>query len=100
MDSTVELTVNKVPIVTINFVKTFVEHTVVGMLAGLRDTGEVADLDLEIKNEAVGILINGRDIPLNEFATKIIISTLEGLLKPCKGVTLPIQELQLHIKRS
>jgi hypothetical protein len=65
----------------------------------LKDTGEVKELKLAILNGAVTININGRPIPVNEYATWIIISTMEGLLKPMRGVTLPVQKVDLYIQR-
>ncbi len=99
MTTELKLAVNDVQIKTDYFVKEFTEHTVTGMMGGLRDTGEVEELDLVIVDKVVSIVINGRAVPVNEFATKIIITTIEGLLKPLKGVTFPIKKVGLHIKK-
>lgn len=99
MAAELKLAVNDVQIKTDYFVKEFTEHTAIGMMGGLRDTGEVKELDLVIADEMVSIVINGRAVPVNEFATKIIITTIEGLLKPLKGVTFPIKKVVLNIKK-
>jgi hypothetical protein len=99
MATELTLTVNEVSIKTDYFVKEFTEHTVIGMMAGLKDTGEVKDLQFTIREGEVTININGRSIPVNEYATRIIITTTEGLLKPMKGVTFPIQKVEIRIHR-
>jgi hypothetical protein len=99
MGTELKLAVNDIQIKTDYFVKEFTEHTAIGMMGGLRDTGEVKELMLAIQNGAVTININGRAIPVNAYATKIIITTTEGLLKPLKGVTFPIKKVDLYIKK-
>jgi hypothetical protein len=100
METELKLAVNDIPIKTDYFVKEFTEHTAIGMMGGLRDTGEVKELKLSICEGVVTITINGRSIPVNQFATRIIITTTEGLLKPMKGITFPIQKVDLYIKNS
>jgi hypothetical protein len=99
METELRLLVNDIQIKTDYFVKEFTEHTAIGMMGGLRDTGEVKELNLSIKEGVVSININGRPIPVNEYATRIIITTTEGLLKPMKGVTFPIKKVDLYIKK-
>ena len=99
METELKLVVNDLQIQTDYFVKEFTEHTVIGMMGGLRDTGEVKDLNLAIRDGVVSIVVNGRAVPVNEFATRIIITTTEGLLKPMKGVTFPIKKVELDIKK-
>jgi hypothetical protein len=100
METELSLRVNDVPIKTDYFVKEFTEHTAIGMMGGLKNTGVVKELKLGIRAGVVSILINGRPIPVNEFATRIIITTIEGLLKPMKGVTFPVKTVDLEIKRA
>jgi hypothetical protein len=99
METELYLAVNDIQIKTDYFVKEFTEHTAIGMMGGLRDTGEVKEMSLGIKEGVVSITVNGHKIPVNEFATKIIITTTEGLLKPMKGVTFPIKKVDLYIKK-
>ena len=44
METELKLAVNDIPIKTDYFVKEFTEHTAIGMMGGLRDTGEVKEL--------------------------------------------------------
>lgn len=99
METELRLLVNDIQIKTDYFVKEFTEHTAIGMMGGLRDTGEVKELKLSIQEGVVSININGRPIPVNEYATRIIITTTEGLLKPMKGVTFPIKKVDLYVKK-
>jgi hypothetical protein len=99
METELKLSVNDIEIKTDYFVKEFTEHTAIGMMGGLRDTGEVKELKLSIDEGTVTIVINGRSIPVNEFASRIIISTTEGLLKPMKGITFPIRKVNLYIRK-
>jgi hypothetical protein len=99
MATELNLAVNDIQIKTDYFVKEFTEHTAIGMMGGLRDTGEVTELNFSIQDGVVTIVINGRNIPVNEYATKILITTTEGMLKPMKGVTFPIKKVKLFIKK-
>jgi hypothetical protein len=99
MATELKLSVNDITINTGYFVKEFTQHTAIGMMGGLRDTGEVKELKLGIQAGVVTIKINDNLIPVNQYATKIIVSTLEGLLKPLKGVTFPIEKVDLYIKK-
>ena len=51
MTKKVELTVNDVPINLDYFVEGYVESVTAGILASLKDTGEIKDLELDIDNE-------------------------------------------------
>lgn len=99
MATELKLTVNDIPINTDYFVKEFTEHTVIGMMGGLKDTGEIKELQFAIRNGEVNIQINGRKIPVNEFATRIIITTTEGMLQPMKGVTFPVVKVDIWVRR-
>jgi hypothetical protein len=99
MDSELRLTVNGISIETLNFVKDFTENTVIGMMGGLKDTGTVGELVINLRSGYIDLAVNGRPIPLNDFANRIIISTIEGLLQPMRGVTFPIKTIELYIKK-
>jgi len=95
MATAIKLKVNGISISVVNFVADFTESTVIGMMHGLKGVGDIRDLVLTISEGVVSIKINKKDIPVNEFATKIIISTMNGLLKPLTGVTLPVRKVEL-----
>ncbi|HSW58810.1 MAG TPA: hypothetical protein VLH15_10425 [Dehalococcoidales bacterium] len=99
MTTKLKLAVNDVQIKTDYFVQEFTEHTVIGMMGGLKGTGEVKELTLSVLKGVVKIVINERPVPVNEFASRIIISTLEGLLKPLKDVTFPINKIEIYVNR-
>ena len=97
MATAIKLKVNDISISVVDFVADFTESTVKGMMHGLKGVDDIRDLILTIKQGVVSIQINKKEIPVNEFATKIIISSMNGLLKPLKGVTLPIRKVELVI---
>lgn len=49
-----------------------------------------------MKKEVV-LKVNGREIPLNRFASEVLISTVKGLIQPLRGVENP-QNIEIHIQ--
>src|SRR3972149_4401357 len=87
MAKKVSLSVNDVPIQLIPFVQDYVAGVVRGIVASLRDTGELRDLKLTLDNRGqVAINLNGADVPLKYFPMEIIKSTILGMVSPLKGV--------------
>lgn len=86
MATKLSLIVNDNPIGTDHFVEGFIEHTVSGMLAALKDTGKIEDLNLVIDRDKVKLNLNGNTIPLTAFASKIIQNTISGMISTLKGV--------------
>ena len=97
MAGEIALTVNGVKIKMVHFVADFTEATVIGMMHGLKGVDEIQDLKLVIDQDQARIEINKREIPLNEYATRIVISTTKGLLEPLTGVTQPIKQVDLRL---
>jgi hypothetical protein len=93
------LMVNDTPIKTDYFVAGFIDHTTSGMIESLEGTGKIKDLNLSIDEGQVAITLNGAEVPINEFVTKIIKSTFDGMLDPLKGVTKPIKKVNLIISK-
>jgi len=93
------LQVNGTPIVLDHFVLAFIEHTVIGMLGSLKDTGQVSAFTLSIEGDKVKIVLNGKAVKTNEFSSKIIKSTVFGMVSPLKGVVVPITTLKIDIAR-
>ena len=93
------LTVNDIPIKTDYFVEGFIDHTTSGMIESLEGTGKIKDLNLSIDAGKVSITLNGAAVPINEFVTKIFISTFDGMLDPLKGVTKPIKKVNISIRK-
>jgi hypothetical protein len=85
---TVQLTlsVNRKPINTDYFVAGFIDHVVSGMIEALEDTGKIKDLALSIEGNKVVITLNGSDVPINAFVSKIFKGTLTGMISTLKGV--------------
>jgi len=82
------------------FVAGYLDHVAGGIVASLKGTGEVKELELDIDEDGtVTLALNGADIPLNYFATEIIKSTVEGMMKPLKGVEGTIDSVALKIER-
>ena len=86
MEGKLKLTVNDVPIKTDHFVADFVEHTISGMIESLEGAGKADNLTLTIDGDSVQINLKGVDLPINDFAGRIIKSTVLGMLAPLKGV--------------
>lgn len=100
MTSQVSLSVNSVPIDLDYFVENYVDHVVGGIIASLKDTGEINTLELTIDNEGqVTINLNGADVPLSYFPVEIIKSTIEGMVSTLKGVDRVISKLEISISR-
>jgi len=98
MARNVSVTVNNVPIDLDYYVHEHVEHVVVGIVGALRDTGKIESLKLTIDSDGqVKIDLNNTDVPLKEFPMLIIRTTIEGMLKPCKGVEFPITSVEITI---
>ena len=99
MTRTIALSVNSIPITLDYFVLGFLDHTASGMVEALEGTEPVKTLKLSIDGESVAITLNGKPVPVNAFATKIVKSTLLGILAPLKGVTFPVSQVRLDISR-
>jgi hypothetical protein len=94
----ISLSVNNTPIELDYFVAGYIDCVVGGILASLKDTGDISNLELTIDNEGlVTINLNGSEVPLSYFPTEIIKSTIEGMVTPLKGVSGGIDSLELKI---
>ena len=99
MTKEVTLTVNEVPIKLDYFVESYVDHVIGGIIGSLHDTGEIKDLELTVQDGGnVKIRLNGADVSLKPFPVLIIRQTLEGLVKPLKGVDAPMKTLRATLK--
>jgi hypothetical protein len=74
------LIINGAAIDTHPFIDKFIEHTVIGMLSALKNTGEVKDLDLSIQDNAVKINLNGALTPINAMTGNLIKGTILGMI--------------------
>lgn len=100
MSREISLSVNKIPVELDYFVAGYLDHLVGGILASLKDTGDIKNMELTIDNEGlVTINLNGTEVPLSYFPTEIIKSTVEGMVAPLKGVSGSIESLKLKITR-
>jgi len=96
----VSLSVNDIPVNLDYFVHKYLGCVVGGILASLRDTGEIRSLELSIDDEGqVAINLNGSDVPLKEFPNDIIRRTVIGMVLPLRGVD-EVKRLQLNIEGS
>jgi hypothetical protein len=99
MTGRISLSVNDVPIGLDHFVRRYLEHVVGGIVASLRDTGEIETLELAIDNEGqVKITLNNTDVPLKYFPVEIIRSTILGMVSILKGVD-EVDRLEITIDR-
>jgi hypothetical protein len=96
----ISLSVNDTPVKLDYFVAGYLDHVTGGIIASLKGTGEIKDLELEIDDDGIVTLaLNGADIPLNYFATEIVKSTVAGMVAPLKGVESPVNSVELKIVR-
>jgi len=87
MTRQISLLVNNVPINLNIFVREYIDHVVGGIIASLRDTGEMESLELAIDNEGqVTINLNNSLVPLKYFPNEIIKSTVISMVSPLKEV--------------
>ena len=98
MSKQVSLRVNDECIPIDYFVSGFIDHTVGGIVASLRGTGEIGTLELSIDGSQVTINLNSAQVPVNEFVNKIIRSTIAGMVSTLKGVS-KIKSVKITIKR-
>ncbi len=98
MSKQVSLWVNDESIPIDYFVSGFIDHTVGGVVASLRGTGEIGTLELSMDGSQVTINLNNSQVPVNEFANKIIGSTITGMVSTLKGVS-NIKRIKIAIKR-
>ena len=81
-----------------SFVESYVYHLSGGITASLKDTEPIKKLKLEITaDEDVKMTLNGKDIPLNFFATDIIRNTLTGMAANLKGAEGKLKTLEIKI---
>ena len=100
MTRRISLSVNDVPIDLDYFVESYIDHVVGGIVASLKDTGEVESLELAIDNEGqVTINLNNADVPLKYFPIEIIRSTVLGMVSTLKGAEGEINRLEIAISR-
>ena len=100
MAKKVSLTVNGATIKLDSFVESYVYHVADGIVASLKDTGAYKNLLLTIESSGdVKLVFNGKDNPLNFFATEIVRNTLSGMVSNLKGVEGKVKTLELSISR-
>jgi hypothetical protein len=101
MTKEVTLTVNETPIKLDYFVESYVDHVVAGIVGSLHGTGEIQDLELVVEDGGnVKLHLNGENVSLKPFPKLIIRQTLEGLVKPLKGVDAPLQTLRATLRHT
>ena len=99
MTRQISLLVNDVPIELDYFVHEYIESVVGGIVASLKDTGEIESLELAIDNEGqVTINLNNADVPIKYFPNEIIRSTILGMVSPLKGVG-EVGRLDINIRK-
>jgi len=98
MSKQVSLWVNDECIDIDYFVSGYIDHTVDGIVASLRGTGQIKTLDLSINDSQVTINLNNAQVPVNEFANKIIGSTITGMVSTLKGVS-KVKSVKIAIRR-
>ena len=98
MSRKISLTVNNIPLKLDYFVEGYVYHVVGGIIASLKDTGAIKNLELVVDNAGqVKINLNGADVPLIYFPQEIIRNTLAGMVSALKGVDSGLNTLELKI---
>ena len=98
MTEQINLMVNDQSIELDHFVRGFIDHTVAGIMASLKGTGELDSLQINIEGENTNINLNNNQLPTNPFVSKIIRNTIVGMVSSLKGVG-EINKVNLAIKR-
>jgi len=98
MADEVSLKVNRQPIDMIPFVEDYVAQGADGIVQSLRGAAPTAELELLVTADAVTVSQNGGVLEVNEFVSRIIRSTLLGMVTPLKGAGDP-QEIQINVKK-
>src|SRR4030042_3088361 len=94
----VSLTGNNSPIELDFFVEGYVYHVAAGILASLKGTGAIKNLELDVDSDGqVNISLNGSEVPLSFFPVQIIGNTLAGIVSNLKGVSKEMSTLDLKI---
>ena len=100
MSRKISLIVNDMPIEMDYFVEGYVYHVTTGILASLKDTEAIQDLELNVYNNGeVKIVLNGAEVPLTYFPVQIIKNTLAGMVSNLKGVDKEMSTLELEISQ-
>jgi len=100
MTRKIGLSVNDKAIDLDYFVSGYLDHVTGGIVASLKDTGEVKKLKLTLDEKGdVRLHLNGAEVPLNYFVVEIVRSTLLGIVAPLKGVDKDVKKLALNIER-
>ena len=94
----VSLLVNDVPIELDYFVQGFIDHTISGMLASLKDTRKIKSVDISIKGDKVTIILNDTLVPTNPFVSKITRNTIVAMVSSLKGVG-EVNRVNVSLKR-
>lgn len=82
----VSLSVNDAPIQLEGFVLKFIEQVMAGIMATLKGTGKIQNLEFSSEGEAVSINLNGALVPVTPFVAKFISNTVNGMVSTLKGV--------------
>jgi len=98
MTRQVSLSLNDQPVELDYFVQGFIDHTIGGMLATLKGTGEIKDLDISIEGDEITINLNSAVVPTNPFVSKIITNTIMGMVSSLKGAG-EIRSVKITIER-
>lgn len=98
MTRQVSLLVNGQPVELDYFVQGFIDHTIGGILASLRDTGEIKSVDISIEGDEVTIILNDTLVPTNPFVSKITRNTIVAMISSLKGVG-EVSKANVNIKR-
>jgi len=98
MTRQVSLLVNDQPVELDYFVQGFIDHTISGMLASLKGTGEIKSVDISIEGDKVTIILNDTLVLTNPFVSKITRNTIVAMISSLKGVG-KVNRANVSIKR-
>jgi len=97
MTKKISLQVNGAAINLDYFVQSFLSHTVRGMLESLENTEPVMRLNLTVEGDNVEIQLNDKPVSANRFVSKIMKSTISGMVAPLKGVNGPLVSARIEM---
>ena len=94
----ISLSVNGSVIPLHPFAREYIDQVISGILATLKESGQIKVLNLSIIGDRAAINLNNNPVSLNPFVNRITRNTVIGMVSALKGVG-EIENLEINIKR-
>ena len=94
-----KLEVNNAPIDLSPFPEQFLARTLVGAVSSLKETENIENVEIYLKQGEVTLIVNGNKVELMIFPSDLIASVVVGMVSALKGVD-KIDNLKISVKIS